>query len=65
MSDSDLVGTTEAAQMLGVTRQRVNQMVREGKITGVRVGNAWAFERMVIFKALLQRNFPRDEEEQR
>ena len=65
MSDSDLVGTTEAAQMLGVTRQRVNQMVREGKITGVRVGNAWAFDRADIFKALLQRSTPHDEEEQR
>lgn len=34
----DLVGVTEAAQLLGVSRQRVLQMVEEGKLPAQRVG---------------------------
>lgn len=35
----DLVGVTEAADMLGVSPQRVRQMIDEGKLAAHRVGN--------------------------
>lgn len=44
----DLVGVTEAAQSLGVTRQRVLQMIREGKLPASRVGNGWAIPATAI-----------------
>lgn len=34
----DLVGTPEAAELLGVTQQRVRQMIAEGKLAAHRVG---------------------------
>ena len=37
-----LIGVTQAAEALGVTRQRVLQMVDEGKLSSTRVGNAIA-----------------------
>ena len=36
----DLIGVTEAAAMLGLSRARVNQMIGEGKLQSVRVGNS-------------------------
>ncbi|HEY9413568.1 MAG TPA: helix-turn-helix domain-containing protein [Pseudonocardia sp.] len=46
---TDLVGTTEAAQMLGVSRQRVQQMADGGFLPYVRVGGkALAFSRATI-----------------
>lgn len=43
-----LTSVTEAAAILGVTRQRVLQMIHEGTIGGVRVGNGWAMPRAEI-----------------
>lgn len=37
-----LIGVTQAAEALGVTRQRVLQMIDEGKMSSTRVGNAIA-----------------------
>lgn len=34
----DLIGATEAAQMLGVSPQRVRQMIEEGKLAAHRIG---------------------------
>ena len=42
----ELVGATEAAQILGKSRMRVNQMIEEGKFsTALRVGKTWAIAR--------------------
>lgn len=42
---SDRISTREAAAILGVTRQRVHQLVREGLLTAYRVGNQYTFLR--------------------
>jgi len=34
----DLLGVTEAAEALGVTRQRIDQLVHAGKLQSIRVG---------------------------
>jgi excisionase family DNA binding protein len=44
----ELVGATEAAQILGVSRQRIAQMVDEGKLPATRAGNAFVFARPTI-----------------
>lgn len=43
-----LVSVTEAAATLGVTRQRVLQMIHEGTVNGFRVGNGWALSHAEI-----------------
>lgn len=37
----DLIGITTAAEMLGLSRQRVTQLIGEGKIVAVMVGSNW------------------------
>ncbi len=39
--EANLLSVTEAAEMLGVTRQRVQVMLTSGKLEGVKVGNTW------------------------
>lgn len=41
----ELVGVTDAAEILGVSRQRVLQMVDEGKLVGTRIGKSIALAR--------------------
>lgn len=41
----ELIGVTEAAELIGVSRQRVLQMIDEGKLAGVRVGKSIALAR--------------------
>lgn len=43
-----LVSVTQAAATLGVTRQRVLQMIHEGSVNGIKVGNGWALSRAEI-----------------
>lgn len=42
---SDRISTREAAAILGVTRQRVHQLVRERWLMPKRVGNQYTFLR--------------------
>ncbi|WP_288239903.1 excisionase family DNA-binding protein [uncultured Bifidobacterium sp.] len=42
------MSVTEAAATLGVTRQRVLQMIHEGTVNGFRVGNGWALSHAEI-----------------
>ena len=42
---ASLVGATEAARILGVSRQRIQQMTDEGKLPTRLVGNALVFTR--------------------
>lgn len=39
---------TEAAEILGVSRQRVHQMLQAGQLNGHKVGNAWAVYRYSV-----------------
>jgi chromosome partitioning protein len=41
MEKSRLVPVTEMARRLGVTRERVRQMILEGKLEAVRLGHFW------------------------
>jgi chromosome partitioning protein len=41
MEESRLVPVTEMARRLGVTRERVRQMILEGKLEAVRLGHFW------------------------
>lgn len=43
-----LVSVTEAAIILGVTRQRVLQMIHDERLHGIKVGNGWALLRTEI-----------------
>ena len=38
---TDYMSATDAASELGVNRQRVNQLVRSGKLAGKKVGSTW------------------------
>ena len=44
----DVVSATEAAEMLGVSRMRVNQLLNESKLDGRKVGNAWQVYRYSV-----------------
>jgi excisionase family DNA binding protein len=50
-----LVGMTEAAALLGVVRERVWQLLNEGKLRGRKVGNMIVMREQVVleYKALL------------
>jgi excisionase family DNA binding protein len=43
-----LVSVTEAAQLLGVTRQAILQRLDAGTLPGERVGNAWVLQRTAV-----------------
>lgn len=51
----ELVGATEAAAMIGVSRQRVIQMVEEGKLPGRVVGRSTVIPRQSVEEWLDQR----------
>lgn len=46
--DTELVDTQTAAKMLGVSRQRIQQLCRDGALTGQMIGNALAIPRAQI-----------------
>ena len=43
-----LLSVSEAAAILNVSRQRVLQLIHDGKIHGTRVGNGWALYRAEV-----------------
>lgn len=45
---SDLVSLADASQLLGVSSERVRQLVVAGDLPGVRFGNAWAVPRDAV-----------------
>jgi len=45
---SDLVSLADASQLLGVSAERVRQLVVAGDLPGVRFGNAWAVPRDAV-----------------
>lgn len=44
----DLVSVTEAAELLGITRQAVLKMVSRDQLPGARIGTTYVFRRSVI-----------------
>ena len=46
----ELVSVTEAATLLGVTRQRVLQLIETGKLPATRIGNAYGLPASAIRK---------------
>lgn len=44
----DLVSATEAAEILGITRQAVNLRASRGQLLGAQVGTTWVFRRVVV-----------------
>jgi excisionase family DNA binding protein len=45
LSERGVVSATEAAELLGVSRMRVNQLLNDGKLDGFRVGKTWTVYR--------------------
>jgi excisionase family DNA binding protein len=46
------VGTAEAARLLGVSRQRVAQLLEESQLEGWRIGHPWLVSRASIERRL-------------
>jgi excisionase family DNA binding protein len=42
------VSIKEAAQQLGVSRQRVNQLIHQGKLTARKIGSSWVVEKSAL-----------------
>ena len=41
---SNLLSVRETAELLGVNRQRVHALIREGKLSAVKIGEYWAVD---------------------
>lgn len=39
--EAGIICLTDAAEMLGVTRQRVHVLLQNGQLDGFKVGNSW------------------------
>lgn len=44
----DLVSLTEAAKMLGITRQAAHLRAQNGQLRGALIGKTWVFRRAVV-----------------
>lgn len=44
----ELVGVTEAAEILGVTRQRIQERISDGSIQATKVGKGWAIVKSTL-----------------
>ncbi len=44
----DLVSKAQAAEILGVSPQAVQQMVANGRLKGAQAGTTWVFRRVVV-----------------
>ncbi len=51
-----LLTAVQAAKILGVTRQRVQQMADRGQLPGRRFGRAWAFRPVDVERAKTRRS---------
>jgi excisionase family DNA binding protein len=48
MKGSDLIPLSEAAKSLGITRQRLHQLIANGQITAVRLGRYHYLEKVEV-----------------
>lgn len=44
----DLVSKAEAAEILGISHQAVQQMIAKGRLKGAQVGTTWVFRRAAV-----------------
>lgn len=44
----DLVSLSQAAEILGVSRQAVHKMITNGRLQGALVGTTWVFRRIAV-----------------
>ena len=44
----DLVSKAQAAEILGISHQAVQQMVDKGRLKGAKVGATWVFRRVAV-----------------
>jgi hypothetical protein len=44
----DLVSLSEAAEILGITRQAVHLRAQNGQLRGALIGKSWVFRRSVV-----------------
>lgn len=51
----DLVDLTEAAAILGISRQAMHKRAAKGRPVGAQVGGGWVFRRVVIAAAAEQK----------
>ena len=56
--EENLLSVTEAAELLGVTRQRVQVMLTTGKLEGVKVGKTWIVYRDSVNRRAYQQLRP-------
>ncbi len=45
MADDDYIGSTEAAKLLRVSRQRLQELAELGRVPRKRIGHVWAYRR--------------------
>ncbi|MDP3063843.1 MAG: helix-turn-helix domain-containing protein [Chloroflexota bacterium] len=48
ISNLSLIGATEAARMLGITRPALDLLARQGKLPGVKVAQRWVFAKVAV-----------------
>lgn len=48
MDVSNAVSATQAAELLGISRQRVHQLIAAGKLEAVRVGSGWLVDKASV-----------------
>lgn len=51
----DLLSASEAAELLGVTRQAVQLQANNGQLPGAKIGSTWVFRRAVVERAAKER----------
>lgn len=56
----DLISTTEAADILGMTRQAVINMAIDGRLAGAMVGTFYVFRRSVVERVAARRKERKD-----
>ena len=50
--ESSIISMTEAAELLGVSRQRVHVLLTNNQLEGFKVGNAWNVYRASVERRL-------------
>lgn len=51
----DFVSPSQAAKILGVSQQWVTQLIRDGKLRAIRVGQRWIIVRLVVERLRYER----------
>jgi len=46
----EVIGTEEAAKLVGVTRDRIYYLILRGKIKGYKIGNSWGVDKATLLE---------------